>query len=266
MLDPRGHPTHVAGVPPDYFSASGQRWGNPQYDWNALRDSHFTYWERRLNYHLQIFDLLRIDHFRGLQAVWMIDAATEGAANGYWQEVPGAALLEQLSKDRGKLNLVAEDLGTITDEVEALRRRFALPGMAVLQFAWDGSSHNPHLPENITPDRVAYTGTHDNDTTAGWFAGLEHEVQNRIMHHLDIQHAEALCSAFIDAALGSAAQLAVVPLQDLLGLDSSARMNTPGTDLGNWNWQFRPDTLGSRLAEDLRKRLDNTDRLAVYDE
>ena len=266
MLDPRGHPTHVAGVPPDYFSASGQRWGNPQYDWNALRDSHFTYWERRLNYHLQIFDLLRIDHFRGLQAVWMIDAATEGAANGYWQEVPGAALLEQLSKDRGKLNLVAEDLGTITDEVEALRRRFALPGMAVLQFAWDGSSHNPHLPENITPDRVAYTGTHDNDTTAGWFAGLEHDVQNRIMHHLDIQHAEALCSAFIDAALGSAAQLAVVPLQDLLGLDSSARMNTPGTDLGNWNWQFRPDTLGPRLAEDLRKRLDNTDRLAVYDE
>ena len=265
MLDEHGLATHVAGVPPDYFSAEGQRWGNPQYNWNTLQDNDFDYWTKRLNHQLQHFDLLRIDHFRGLQAVWMIDASKEGASQGYWQEVPGTDLLKQLGRNRGILPLVAEDLGTITPEVEALRKRFDLPGMAVLQFAWDGSSDNPHLPENITPDRVAYTGTHDNDTTAGWFASLDNAVQNKIMSHLEIDQADTVLAAFIDAALNSAAQLAVIPLQDLLGLDSSARMNTPGTDMGNWSWQFQGTDLNPRLAAVFKAKIIHSNRCVAHD-
>ncbi len=261
LLDEQGQPRFVAGVPPDYFSETGQRWGNPQYDWNALQSSGFSYWIKRLGYHIEHFDLLRIDHFRGLESSWMIDAASEGAAQGYWQGVPGVALLEAARAQFGSLPLVAENLGTITHEVEVLRQQFNLPGMAVLQFAWDGSPDNPHLPDNILEDCVAYTGTHDNDTTVGWFASLDQKVQNKIMQQMDVKQAGQVCGAMIDAALGSAAQRVVIPLQDLLALDSSARMNTPGTDLGNWAWQANFDCLTPALASDCRQRLKKFNRL-----
>lgn len=261
LLDEHGQPRYVAGVPPDYFSDTGQRWGNPQYDWNTLESSGFDYWIKRLAYHVGHFDTVRIDHFRGLESSWMIDAAEEGAIHGHWQTVPGAALLETARKKLGCLPLVAENLGTITDEVEALRKQFSLPGMAVLQFAWDGSPDNPHLPHNISPDCVAYTGTHDNDTTIGWFDSLEQKVQNKIMQQMGIEHSGQVSEAMIDATLGSAAQLAIIPLQDLLGLDSLTRMNTPGTDLGNWAWQADFSSLTPALASACRQRLKKHARL-----
>lgn len=263
LLDEHGRPRFVAGVPPDYFSEDGQRWGNPQYDWNVLESSGFDYWIERLGFHVEQFDAVRIDHFRGLESSWMIDAEEEGAKHGHWQAVPGAALLEAVRKQLGYLPLVAENLGTITDEVEILRKQFNLPGMAVLQFAWDGSSDNPHLPHNISSDCVAYTGTHDNDTTVGWFDSLDQTVQNKIMQQMGIEHTDSaqVCEAMMDAALSSAAQLAIFPLQDLLGLGSSTRMNTPGTDIGNWAWQADFSFLTPALALACRQRLKKAARL-----
>ncbi len=261
LLDEDAQPRYVAGVPPDYFSETGQRWGNPQYDWEALQASGFDYWIKRLGYHIKHFDAVRIDHFRGLESSWMIDAREEGATHGHWQAVPGAALLETVREQLGVLPLVAENLGTITHEVEALRRQFNLPGMAVLQFAWDGSPDNPHLPHNILSDCVAYTGTHDNDTTVGWFESLEPEIQDKIMQQMGISLPQQVGETMIDAALRSAAQLAVIPLQDILGLDSSTRMNTPGTDQGNWGWQADFNALTSELASLYRARLNKFSRL-----
>lgn len=261
LLDAHAQPRYVAGVPPDYFSRTGQRWGNPQYDWKALKEIGFAYWIERLGYHIEHFDAVRIDHFRGLESSWMIDAAQEGAVHGHWQAVPGAALLETVRQELGVLPLVAENLGTITPEVEALRRQFELPGMAVLQFAWDGSPDNPHLPHNIEVDCVAYTGTHDNDTTRGWFESLEPEIQNKIMQQMGVTQADQVCTSMIDATLSSAAQLAMIPLQDILELGSSARMNTPGTDLGNWGWRADFSVLTAELAAQYRVRLNHFKRL-----
>ena len=264
LLDEHGQPYFVAGVPPDYFSETGQRWGNPQYDWDVLQASGFDYWIKRLGYHIEHFDSLRIDHFRGLESSWMIEATSEGAVHGHWQAVPGAALLETVREQMGALPLVAENLGTITPAVEALRQQFNLPGMAVLQFAWDGSLDNPHLPHNIQADCVAYTGTHDNDTTVGWFDSLDQSIQNKIMQQMGIDRKEQVCDAMIDAALGSAAQLVMIPLQDLLGLASSARMNTPGTDHGNWAWQTDFGFLTPKLASDCRQQLETFNRLGDH--
>lgn len=261
LLNEAGQPQWVAGVPPDYFSTSGQRWGNPHYDWQELEAQDFRYWVQRLGYQLECFDLLRVDHFRGLEAVWMIEAGSEGAIHGHWQRVPGEHLLRRVQEKFGKLPLVAEDLGTITPEVEALRKLFSLPGMAVLQFAWDGAPDNPHLPANIGSDRVVYTGTHDNDTTAGWFNSLSAPLQHQIMQKLEISQAEQITPTLINAALNSAARLAMFPLQDLLGLGSETRMNTPGTDQGNWRWRVS-GMPGKALAEHLRQLLTQTGRLA----
>lgn len=266
LLDENGQPRFVAGVPPDYFSMTGQRWGNPQYNWDALQRSGFDYWIKRLGYHIEHFDMLRIDHFRGLESSWMIDAVEEGAVHGHWQAVPGAALLKTVRQQLGVLPLVAENLGTITHEVEALRRQYNLPGMAVLQFAWDGSPDNPHLPHNIHTDCVAYTGTHDNDTTVGWFEHLERKVQDKIMQQMGIERAEQVCGKMIDATLSSAARMAIIPLQDLLALDSSARMNTPGTDMGNWAWQADSDVLTADFAIACRQRLEKFNRLGNHHE
>lgn len=261
LLDELGQPTHVAGVPPDYFSATGQRWGNPQYDWAALERRGFDYWLRRLEYHLRTFDRLRIDHFRGLEAVWMIPA-DRPASDGYWQTVPGAQLLNRVMEMQGSLPLVAENLGTITPEVEALRRKFGLPGMAVLQFAWDGSPDNPHLPQNITSDCVVYTGTHDNDTTRGWYDSLDASVRAQVRAGLKMEADEDICDIMLERALHCEAELAVFPLQDLLGLGSAARMNTPGTDLGNWEWRVEAESLSATLADQLRSKLERAGRLA----
>lgn len=251
LLHADGQPHYVAGVPPDYFSADGQRWGNPQYRWDWHLAGDFAWWRARIGTLAQRFDLLRIDHFRGLQAVWMIPGEAPTAANGAWHEVPGAALLAAVRQDFPDLELVAENLGIITPEVEALRRRFGLPGMVVLQFAFDGDGSNPHLPHNHARDDLVYTGTHDNDTTLSWFNAAPETVRERALDYLGLP-GEDMPQPLIRAALASVAELAVFPVQDLLGLDGAARMNTPGTLRGNWTWRLASGELADSAAERLR--------------
>ncbi len=260
LLDERGMPTFVAGVPPDYFSLTGQRWGNPHYNWAAMGAEGFRWWLDRLEAHFDWFDLVRIDHFRGLIASWMIPAASETAIGGYWQPVPGDALLQTLRQEMGDTPLVAEDLGVITPEVTALRKKYGLPGMAVLQFAFDGHGDNPHKPQNVAEDMVYYTGTHDNDTTLGWFSNSPVETQRGILQSLGIERAEQVVDTMLDAILKSRAALAVAPLQDILHLGSEARMNTPGTAEGNWLWRFQWPAISPGLASDLLEKLQQTER------
>ncbi|ANX02914.1 4-alpha-glucanotransferase [Immundisolibacter cernigliae] len=255
LLDENGEPTFVAGVPPDYFAADGQRWGNPQYRWDWHEANGFAWWRARVGTLAGLFDLLRIDHFRGLEAVWMIPAEAPTAATGFWQPVPGAELLAAMRDALPDLRLVAENLGIITPEVEALRTQFDLPGMVVLQFAFDGDGSNPHLPHNHDRSDVAYTGTHDNDTTLSWFSGLPDATAQRALDYLG-QPGEAMPWPLIRAALVSVAALAVLPMQDLLGLGGAARMNTPGTTIGNWGWRLESGQLVPALAARLRSLLD----------
>jgi 4-alpha-glucanotransferase len=261
LLDEDGMPTVVAGVPPDYFSETGQNWGNPHYNWEVMQQNQFDWWIRRLKNHLQLFDLVRIDHFRGLEAVWMIDAACETAEEGYWQKVPGDKLLQTLHEEMGEVPLVAEDLGIITQEVNDLREQFNFPGMSVLQFSFDGFEDNPHKPQNIGYDRVVYTGTHDNDTTQGWFDSLDEDMQQHVLESLGIDKPAQLIDTLISVAFKSAAQLAIIPLQDFLHLGTEARMNLPGTVDNNWLWQFDWQQISHGLATEIRKKLQQTDRL-----
>ncbi len=264
LLDEDGMPTVVAGVPPDYFSETGQRWGNPHYNWQRMQETGFDWWLKRLKNHLQLFDLVRIDHFRGLEAVWVIDAKCETAIDGKWQKVAGDKLLKTLQQsianDSGSIPLVAEDLGVITPEVNALREKYQLPGMSVLQFSFDGFDDNPHKPKNISHDRIAYTGTHDNDTTEGWVQSLDADTRQYIMQILKVDMLEDMTDALIDMTLASKAQLAVVPLQDFLHLDSDARMNIPGTMDGNWQWQFDWSQITSDLAVDIQQKIEKAKR------
>jgi len=243
QLDDHGRPRVVAGVPPDYFSATGQRWGNPIYDWRRLEEEGFTWWVERLRTQLEQFDLLRIDHFRGLEAYWEIPAGEDTAVNGRWVEAPGEALLRRLGDTFERLPLIAEDLGFITPGVEALRDRFDLPGMKVLQFAFGGAADNPYLPHNHAENAVVYTGTHDNNTTLGWFHELDDGVRRHVTEYLGC-HADDMPTALCRAALGSVARLAVLPMQDVLRLGADQRMNAPGTHAAsNWSWRFRWDQL-----------------------
>ena len=250
QLDSQGQPTAVAGVPPDYFSADGQLWGNPLYDWHAIEADGFSLWRARVMQQLERVDVLRIDHFRALAAHWAVPAGAPNARSGAWRPTPGRALLERLRSELGDLPIVAEDLGVITDDVEALRKDFKLPGMKVLQFAFGGDGDNPHLPHMHEPDCVAYTGTHDNDTTLGWFLSLDGESLRRVEHFLNLTPGTIMPDALIRATLGSVARLAVVPVQDLLRLGSESRLNTPGTAVGNWSWKLPPGTLTEVLARD----------------
>lgn len=236
-LQPSGQPAAVAGVPPDYFSETGQLWGNPLYDWARIRDSGFELWRRRVKQQLERVDVLRLDHFRALAAHWAIPAGAPDARGGTWVPTPGGELLEMLKQDLGGLPLVAEDLGVITPDVVALRNGFGLPGMRVLQFAFGDGGDNPHLPHMHDPDNVIYTGTHDNDTTLGWYSSLDAETLSRVDFFLRLAPG-AMPDALIRAALGSVGRLAVVPAQDLLSLGTDARLNTPGTVLGNWQWRL----------------------------
>jgi len=250
-LDDQGHAAVVAGVPPDYFSAEGQRWGNPLYDWQRLQADGFAWWLERLGTQLSLFDFVRIDHFRGLSACWAIPAEAATARDGAWEAVPGHALLEAVEAHFGRVPLVAEDLGIITEEVEQLRDRFALPGMKVLHFAFDSDAANPYLPHHHHQHCVVYTGTHDNDTTLGWYAGLTQETTQRL--HTYLGHpGEPMPWPLIRAALASVAGVAVIPLQDLLELGSEHRMNVPGVAEGNWRWRFEWEWLPDPLAGQLR--------------
>jgi 4-alpha-glucanotransferase len=253
-LDPTGEPVAVAGVPPDYFNADGQLWGNPLYDWDAMRRSGFRWWLARLRAQLTRFDLVRIDHFRALESYWEVPASAPSARTGRWRTGPGDALLAALRAELGAMPLVAEDLGFITDEVHALRDRFELPGMVVLQFAFDGSPDNPHLPRHHKRNAVVYTGTHDNDTTVGWYASLDADARGVVHATLGLGPAPPVPEFLIEEAYASNAALAVVPMQDLLARDSGARMNTPGTVVGNWRWRFVWPDVPTTLAPTCRER------------
>ncbi len=255
QLDARGQPRVVAGVPPDYFSETGQRWGNPLYDWERMRSDGFRWWVARLATELSRFDLVRVDHFRGFEACWEIPSEDDTAIDGRWRAAPGEALFDALLARFGRLPLVAEDLGHITPAVHALRARYHLPGMAVLQFAFDGGANNPYLPHNLARDSVVYTGTHDNDTTLAWFRALTAEKQAHVIEYLG-HPPEPMPRPLLRAALAAVARLAVMPMQDLLGLGAGHRMNTPGTTDGNWRWRFSWEQLAPGLAESLRRMVE----------
>jgi 4-alpha-glucanotransferase len=248
QLDAEGRPAALAGVLPDYFTADGQLWGNPLYDWDQAERDHFVFWRARLAQSLRRFDLVRIDHFRGLAAYWSVPAGAATAREGHWRAAPGKALFEALRADFPVLPLVAEDLGVITDDVVELRHAFGLPGMRVLQFGFDGSPDNPHLPHNYTHDVVAYAGTHDNDTTLGWYGSLAPVDRGHVDFYLRCE-AGQLLEAMMRGTLGSVAQLAIISAQDLLQLGSEARFNTPGTVAGNWSWRLPYGSLTAPLAE-----------------
>ncbi len=244
QLDANGEAQAVAGVPPDYFSEDGQLWGNPLYDWAWQQRDGFRFWLTRLGMQAERFDLLRIDHFRALQAYWAVPAGAPNARDGQWREAPGHRLLAAVRAQLPQLELVAEDLGVITPEVTALRKAFALPGMRVLQFGFDGDPANPHLTHMHEPDTVAYTGTHDNDTTVGWYASLQPQGRDLVRRFLGRADNE-VPDALLRSALSSVAVLTVLPVQDLLHLGSEARLNRPGTSTGNWTWRLH---LGSLTA------------------
>jgi len=251
-LNPDGSLRVVAGVPPDYFSATGQRWGNPLYRWEQMRADGFAFWIERMRTQLKLFDMVRIDHFRGFESCWEIPAQEPYAIHGSWVKADGDALFERLYQEFGSLPLVAEDLGIITPEVEALRRRHALPGMKVLQFAFSGGPDNPYLPFRHFRDSVAYTGTHDNDTSLGWYLSLDAGARRSVDEFLGWSQ-EDMPWPLIRAALASVAALAVLPMQDLLGLGEGHRMNLPGTLEGNWGWRFTWDQVPADLAQRVRR-------------
>ena len=248
QLDATGQPTAVAGVPPDYFSQLGQLWGNPLYAWDTMRRDGFKFWRTRIHRQLERVDLLRIDHFRALAAHWAVPAGAPDARSGTWQPSYGRELLQSLKSEFGALPLVAEDLGVITPDVEALRQDFGLAGMRVLQFGFDGKGDNLHLPHMYERTSVVYTGTHDNDTTLGWYTSLDGDTRGRVDYLLRAA-AGQMPQPMIHALVASVAQLAVIPMQDLLGLGSAARLNTPGTVTGNWSWRLPEGALTQDLAQ-----------------
>lgn len=250
-LDETGHPTVVAGCPPDYFSPTGQRWGNPCYRWSEHERTGFSWWKSRFLRALELFDAVRVDHFRGFCAAWQVPASESTARNGRWVWAPGEALFRSLSSKLGSLPVVAEDLGVITDDVRVLMDTFGFPGMKVLQFAFGSDlPTNPYIPHNHVAHCVVYPGTHDNDTALGWWeneadAETRYRFQNYVGHPVATDDVPTL---FLRMALSSVARLAVVPLQDLLGLGSQARLNHPGSPHGNWTWRARRADLESDIA------------------
>lgn len=258
FLDDKGQPTVVAGVPPDYFSETGQLWGNPLYRWDEMSKSGFEWWIDRIRATLNLVDIIRIDHFRGFEAYWEIAATEKTAINGKWVKAPGSALFYAVKQSLGMLPILAEDLGVITKEVEALRDEFNFPGMKVLQFAFDAkeagslNAANLFLPHNYGRNYVVYTGTHDNDTTKGWYQERSDEERDLIRRYLG-RPDDDISWDFIRLALASVAKMAIVPMQDILSLGSEARMNTPSVLGGNWGWRYRAEAIGdfsaNRLAE-----------------
>ena len=258
LLGEDHRPTVVAGVPPDYFSADGQLWGNPVYDWDAIRRSGYRWWVERLRALLAHVDVVRLDHFRAFAAAWHVPAGAPTAQAGQWARGPGAEFFTAVEKGLGALPLIAEDLGLITPDVIALRDQFGLPGMRVLQFAFDGQADNPYLTRNYVPNTVVYTGTHDNPTTRGWYEDLSDEQQQGVWSHLGRSRGAAaeVAPALMQLAWVSVAALAIVPLQDLLNLGNGARMNVPGRPDDNWRWRCTEEMLSTRAFEWL---LDLTD-------
>jgi 4-alpha-glucanotransferase len=254
-LDENRRPIVVAGVPPDYFSLTGQLWGNPLYNWGRLKETGYAWWIARMRATLEQVDLVRLDHFRGFEAYWEIPEGMPTAQIGQWVKGPGADLIEALQRGLGKLPLIAEDLGIITPEVEALRDQFHLPGMRILQFAFGGATENRFLPHHYEPNTVVYTGTHDNDTTRGWYAAItpqEAQLLHRYLGHEPRQVSWDL----MRLAWASVADYALAPLQDVFDLGTEARMNFPGRPAGNWGWRFTEEMLTRSLLERLADMTD----------
>lgn len=251
LLDNKRKPVFVGGVPPDYFSKTGQLWGNPVYDWDKLQQRNYDWWVARIHYNLRLFDLVRIDHFRGLESFWAIPYGEKTAVNGQWLKAYGEAILRIIQSQLGHMPIIAEDLGTINAEVHELRKKYNLPGMKVLQFAFVNDTANEHLPHNFGKDFVVYTGTHDNNTTVGWLKTLNRKEAAQLKRYIGTGRVDHW--KMIRAALSSVAQISIIPMQDILGLDSSSRMNTPGTIRGNWQWRLSPlpgwEKEGQKLRE-----------------
>ncbi|MDP8965888.1 MAG: 4-alpha-glucanotransferase, partial [Cyanobacteriota bacterium] len=246
-----GEPSLMAGVPPDYFSETGQLWGNPVYKWDKLQHDNFGWWVQRFKSLLEYVDIIRIDHFRGFEAYWAVERGETTAMYGRWVKAPGEEFFQVLNDKLGKLPIMAEDLGVITPEVNALRDRFEFPGMKILHFAFGGGPDNPYLPFIYPRNCVVYTGTHDNNTTVGWFNQLSDWEKGNVLRYLGAQSSEGIHWDLIRLALGSVANQALIPMQDILGLGGEAQMNSPGQAEGNWGWRYRPGA----LTEEIRDRL-----------
>ncbi len=253
QLDSDGYPTKVAGVPPDYFSATGQLWGNPLYDWDVHKKEKFDWWLHRIKHQLSLFDILRIDHFRGLESYWAVPYGEATAINGKWMPGPGEDLFLAIKKEFPQgIPIWAEDLGVITPEVEELRDSFDLPGMKVLQFAFEDLDDNVMMPEHHPENAICYPGTHDNNTALGWYQNAARPNQQKARDFLNSGSA-LIHWAFIKETLNSNCRYAVIPMQDILGLDSSARMNTPGVAARNWSWRYTSDQLDTFWQDHLKK-------------
>ncbi len=252
-----GEAASMAGVPPDYFSATGQLWGNPVYDWEELQKREFKWWIQRFEAMLDYVDIIRIDHFRGFESFWAVPQGEETAINGEWIKAPGEELFETIRQKLGTLPVLAEDLGIITPEVEALRDQFEFPGMKVLHFAFGSDPANPFLPFNLPRNCVIYTGTHDNDTTVGWFNNISDYERHNLSLYMGCFSADGIHWDLIRLALSSVGNMAIIPLQDILGLGTEARMNFPSKAEGNWEWRYNPEA----LTPELRDKLNNLTRL-----
>lgn len=254
QLDPEtGLAMEMAGVPPDYFSATGQLWGNPVYDWDYLESTGFSWWVERLRSMLDYVDLIRIDHFRGFEAYWSVPAGEETAIKGRWVKAPGYQLFESIRAELGSLPILAEDLGDIDAAVIELRDHFQFPGMKILQFAFGSDSHNTYLPFNLTANSVIYTGTHDNNTSQGWYEQISDYERDRLHKYLGCRSEDGIAWDMIRLALSSVANQAIIPLQDVLGLGAEARMNTPGIAQNNWAWRYQQAQLTEFHSQKLKE-------------
>ncbi|XP_021887450.1 4-alpha-glucanotransferase DPE1, chloroplastic/amyloplastic [Carica papaya] len=261
LLNKKGFPLLVSGVPPDLFSKTGQLWGSPLYDWKAMEKDGFSWWVRRIQRAQDLYDEFRIDHFRGFTGFWAVPSEAKVAMVGRWKVGPGKALFDAISRAVGKIKIIAEDLGVITEDVVQLRKSIGAPGMAVLQFGFGSDADNPHLPHNHERNQVVYTGTHDNDTICGWWENMDQEEKFNVLKYFSISDDDEISWKLIRAVLSSVAQTTVIPMQDILGLGSSARMNTPATQVGNWSWRI-PHSMTFDLMETEALRL--RDMLSVY--
>ncbi|KAG2711747.1 hypothetical protein I3760_04G091000 [Carya illinoinensis] len=253
LLNRNGFPHLVSGVPPDAFSATGQLWGSPLYDWKAMERDGFSWWIRRIRRAQDLYDEFRIDHFRGFAGFWAVPSEAKVAMVGRWKVGPGKSLFDAISRGVGKINIIAEDLGVITKDVVQLRKSIGAPGMAVLQFGFGSDADNPHLPHNHERNQVVYTGTHDNDTIQGWWDVLKQEEKSNVLNYLPITEEDHISWALIQSVLSSVAKTAIIPMQDVLGLGNSARMNIPATQFGNWSWRLPSSTSFDNLEPEAMK-------------
>ncbi len=263
LLDELLYPSFVAGTPPDAFSDSGQLWGNPLYDWPRHEADGYAWWIERIRFQLDLYDLLRLDHFRGFESYWVIPFGDETARRGHWRPGPADKLFTAVKNALGELPIFAEDLGYMTKEVSALRERTGFPGMKVLQFAFNPHDLSDYLPHNLIEHSVLYTGTHDNDTIAGWLATATAEEVEFAVKYLGLNDAEGKAWGLMRGAATTVSQTVIFQMQDLLGLDNDSRMNRPGTSAGNWRWRMREDQLTTKLVEKLRDLTKISGRLAT---